>query len=49
MGGHDWLHLNKCSNVTVHDNIVQMRSNNVLRVRGSSNIFFLIIPALERI
>ena len=40
MDGHYWLHLNKCNNVTVHDNIVQMRSNNVLRGRDSSNRSF---------
>ena len=37
-GGHDWLHLYKCAGVTVQKCSVEIRANNAVRVRSSSNV-----------
>ena len=39
MGGHDFYHLFKCSNVQFYNNLVDMRANNAIRVRSSNNIY----------
>jgi Right handed beta helix region len=38
MGGHDFCHMNKCSNSRFYDNAVDMRANNVLRLRNCTNV-----------
>jgi hypothetical protein len=37
-GGHDWLHLYKCSGAVVQDCSVEIRANNAVRVRSSSDV-----------